>query len=155
MTRASDGPARPYAEAALALVPAIWLGLLIGVSFIATPVKFTAPSLALEPALDVGRVTFGLFSRVEWGVAAILLGMGVVARLPPWRAAGVGLLVVALAIQALWLLPVLDTRVAAVMAGAPLPPSGHHAAYAGLEVVKAGILLALALAGARRLRMAC
>lgn len=126
-----ENPGHPYLEAALGLIPAIWLGLLIGVSFIATPLKFTAPTLDLGPALDVGRVTFGLFGKVEWGVAAILVLTVVLARIPIWRSAGVGLLVLALGFQALWLLPALDARVAAVIAGTPPPPSWHHTAYAG------------------------
>jgi hypothetical protein len=149
MTLRTGHPIHPHLEAVLGLVPAIWLGLLIGVSFIATPVKFAAPTLALGPALDVGRVTFGLFSKVEWGVAAILAIAVVLARFPPRRGAGMLVLVVALGLQALWLLPVLDARVAAVMAGTPPPPSWHHTAYAGLEIVKSGTLLVLALAGAR------
>jgi hypothetical protein len=51
-----------YALSALALV---WAGTLFGVSFLATPVKFLAPSLTLPVALDVGRQTFGVFSLVE------------------------------------------------------------------------------------------
>lgn len=149
MTFRTQDPVHPYLEAALGLLPAIWLGLLIGVSFIATPVKFTAPTLDLGPALDVGRVTFGLFSKVERVVAAILLLVAVLARFPPWRSAGIGLLVIAVGLQALWLLPALDARVAAVIAGTPPPPSWHHTAYAGLEVAKTCALLALALAGAR------
>ena len=149
MTIRTESSVHPYLEAALGLIPAIWLGVLIGVSFIATPVKFSAPTLALGPALDVGRVTFGLFSKVEWAMAAVLVATVLMARLPPWRGAGVGLLVVAVGFQALWLLPALDERVAAYIAGTPPPASWHHAAYAGLEVVKAGTLLALALAGVR------
>src|SRR5690606_35153067 len=52
----------PLGGAALAFVTLLWLGLLLGVSFLATPVKFAAPTLTLAVALDVGRVTFGLFS---------------------------------------------------------------------------------------------
>ena len=59
------------------------------------------------------------------------------------------LLVIALGLQAFWILPALDGRVAAVIAGTPPPPSWHHNAYAGLEVVKSCTLLALALAGVR------
>ncbi len=149
MTFRIENPDHSYLEAALGLIPAIWLGLLIGVSFIATPVKFSAPTLDLGPALDVGRVTFGLFSKVERGVAAVLVLTTVLARFPPWRSAGIGLLAIALGLQAFWILPALDARVAAVIAGTPPPPSWHHAWYAGLEVVKTCALLALALAGAR------
>ena len=68
------------------------LGLLIGVSFLATPVKFRAASLDLPVALDVGRVTFELFSKVELGFCAALLIAG-------------ALLLDALGVQQSWLRP--------------------------------------------------
>jgi hypothetical protein len=52
-----------------------WLGLLIGVAFLATPAKFLAPSLSLPVALDVGRQTFYVFNKVEWVMGAVLLLM--------------------------------------------------------------------------------
>ncbi len=51
----------------------LWIGLLIGVSFLATPAKFLAASLTLPVALDVGRHTFAIFNRVEWLLAATFL----------------------------------------------------------------------------------
>jgi len=66
------------ASAATALV---WLGMLIGVSFLATPVKFVVKDLSLPVALQVGQATFGLFTNVEWLCAGALLGLG----LPGWR----------------------------------------------------------------------
>ncbi len=151
MARRSGEPARPYALEALALVPAIWIGLLIGVSFIATPVKFAAPTLELGPALDVGRVTFALFSKIEWGVAGILALFVIAAGFPRYRVAGAAVLILALALQTFWLLPALDLRVAAIMAGETLPASYHHNAYGGLEIVKSVTLLAVAVASVRRL----
>ncbi len=151
MARRSGEPAPRYAMAALGLIPAIWLGLLIGVSFIATPVKFAAPTLELGPALDVGRVTFALFSRIEWGVAGLLAIVVIAAGFPRYRAGGLALLILALALQSFWLLPALDLRVAAIMAGETLPASYHHNAYGGLEIVKCLTLLALAVAGVRQL----
>lgn len=58
--------------AGVAFVATLWLGLLIGVSFLATPVKFQAPSLTLATALEVGQATFALFTRVEWGLVVLL-----------------------------------------------------------------------------------
>ncbi len=150
MTDGNNRPLRLVREAALVLLPAVWLGLLVGVSFIATPVKFTAPTLDYAAALDVGRVTFGLFSKVEWGMAALLALAAAGAGSPGLRSLAAAVLVAVVAIQSLWLLPALDERVAAVIAGQPLPPSWHHTAYAGLEAAKAGLLLILALAGVRR-----
>jgi hypothetical protein len=66
-----------HAPSALAL---LWAGMLIGVSFLATPAKFLAPSLILPVALDVGRQTFGLFSLVEIVFASILVAAAFVTR---------------------------------------------------------------------------
>lgn len=42
------------ANAATACVALFWAGMLAGVSFLATPVKFEAASLSLPVALEVG-----------------------------------------------------------------------------------------------------
>jgi hypothetical protein len=51
-----------------------WLGLLAGVSFLATPVKFMAPSLSLPVALDVGRQTFSVFNPLELLLGGVIAG---------------------------------------------------------------------------------
>jgi hypothetical protein len=48
----------------------VWSGLLIGVSFVATPARFLAPSLQLPQALDVGRWTFHVLTLVARGPEA-------------------------------------------------------------------------------------
>ena len=57
-----------------------WFGLVVGVSFLATPIKFRAQSLTLPVALDVGRTTFHAMTRLEWLLTLALLGAMVVAR---------------------------------------------------------------------------
>lgn len=100
----------------------VWAGLLFGISFVATPAKFLAPSLSMAQALDVGRWTFHVLTWVECGVAAVTFALLTMA----WRngAAGlclmIGLVVTAIAIiaaQSLGLRPVLDERVRHVIAG--------------------------------------
>lgn len=150
MTTATRRSGRPLATVATILLPALWAGMLLGVSFLATPARFAAPTLELGPALDVGRVTFAIFNRVEWALAAALLLAFAAAGLPRWRSLGALLLAVAVAVQALWLLPALDARAAAVIAGASLPPSVHHGVYSSLEIGKLVLLLALAVRGAWR-----
>ncbi|WP_157016705.1 hypothetical protein [Mesorhizobium xinjiangense] len=140
-----------FANAAAASVALVWLGMLVGVSFLATPVKFQAPSLDLPVALDVGRVTFALFSRIEWIPAVLLLPVVVLPRLNGWMiAAAIGIIALLVA-EFFWLLPVLDARVAVIIAGEPLPSSPHHLLYASAEVVKALLLLAIGLGGLLRL----
>ncbi|MDD2868322.1 hypothetical protein [Neomegalonema sp.] len=141
--------ARPARGSPALLLAVFWLGLLAGVSFLATPVKFAAPGLSLPVALEVGRVTFGLFSKVEWGLAALLCAavltgrLGAGATLPALLAAGI------VALQALWLLPVLDARVGEIAAGAAPSASRHHGIYVALEAAKALLLILAALAALR------
>ena len=126
---------------ALGMLLCLWAGLLVGVSFLATPAKFRAPSLELGPALDVGRQTFQVLGWVEWPAAALGLLLCLVGR--PRRLVWVGLLVVCalLAVEHLWLLPVLDARVQVVLDGGQLEPSFHHRVYIAMDAARALLLL--------------
>jgi hypothetical protein len=129
------------------LLPTLWVGVLVGVSFIATPVKFRAPGLTRPVALDVGRVTFHLFSRIEWVFAALLLGICTAADGVVWRLPLAGAIVGLVVLQSAWLLPVLDRRVAAIVAGGALTPSHTHRVYAAAEGAKLLALVVLIVAG--------
>ena len=126
-----------------AWVAFLWTGAIIGVSIIATPVKFTAPTITREIALDVGRVTFTLFNTVELGfLIALLIVVRVGARAPRlWAICG-GLALIVL-LQSVWLLPELAARTEAIIAGNVPPPSHAHAIYSTLELLKIGTLLYL------------
>ena len=148
--RRASAPAEPSVVSTVRDVPYVflailWLGALLGVSFLATPVKFQAPSLSLPIALEVGRVTFALFMRIEWGLVALVglsiaLGSRRRGRWPGWL-----LLVALLAVETFWLLPVLDARVGAVIAGGQIAGTSHHLLYVAAESAKAFLLLGLSL----------
>jgi hypothetical protein len=127
----------------------LWLGLLLGVSLLATAVKFQAPSLDLPTALDVGRVTFAMFSRIEWALSTLVIASALLAGrwLAPRLGAGVALAVM-LVVQAVWLLPVLDARVGRILAGETVAASSHHLLYIAAEGLKALLLLGLGAASA-------
>lgn len=122
---------------ALALV---WAGMVLGVSFLATPAKFLAPSLPRPIALDVGRHTFRTFGRVEMILAALL---GLRAAISPrQRLLALAPCLIVLG-QALWLRPRLDARTLQAMDGrAPQPSSGLHLSYVAGEAAKLAVLLA-------------
>src|SRR5690606_31087651 len=69
---------------ALTVLSLVWLGLLLGVSFLATPVKFLAPSLTLPVALDVGRYTFTWLSRVEVVLGVAILSAAIAQDPKAW-----------------------------------------------------------------------
>ena len=132
-----------WPRAALALYGAFWAGIVIGVSFIATIAKFSAPSLTRPVALEVGSYTFAMLARVEWGLAAVLaLLLIAVAGINKMRAAFFLLLAGIILLQAFWLFPQLSARAAQVMAGQPLAPSPLHAISVAAESAKV-LLLAL------------
>mgnify|MGYP001310938603 CR=1 FL=1 len=126
------------------VVATAWAGFLIGVSFLATPVKFMAPSLILPVALDVGRQTFHVFNRCEIALAVAMLLLviwGLRSRIPIGLAAILMLLVV---MQTLWMLPALDARVEAILKGGTPAPSPLHTAYIAVECAKLALLVAIA-----------
>jgi len=133
-----------WRSSALVVVLLLWAGILFGVSFLATPVKFSAPSLTLPVAIEVGRSTFALLNRVELGCAAISVGLLIVGAsrtLSVCLSARVAVLGVLL--ETFWLLPVLDQRAQAVIDGAMPTASSLHDVYIGIDLAKlAGLLVA-------------
>lgn len=135
------------ARAARLILPAIWLGLLIGISLIETPLKFQAPGMTIPLGLGIGRLVFAAMNIVE-GVLALLLLLAVFrSRAPrPERALALALAVV-LALKALAIRPLLHGTTDAVVEGASEGGSGLHYLYIaadGLLIVGLAVLLVLA-----------
>ena len=127
-----------------AFIGLLWLGMIAGISFVATPLKFQAPSVTLEIGLDIGRLTFGVFNKIEIAFAVLMALMVLVSKKRDKSIVALGVVWLALALQTIWLLPALVARIQLVIQGNPQPPSSLHSIYVGLEVLKA---LALAVYG--------
>lgn len=133
------------------LVAAIWLGMLVGVSFLATPVKFLAPSLTLPVALDVGHHTFRVFNKTEWLLSVLLLGLVLTGSRNVLALVGATIAAAMVLVETVWLLPLLDSRVALIIAGQQPEPSRLHAFYIACEVAKLASLLLVIIGMARRI----
>ena len=48
-----------------AAVAFVWLGMLLAISFLETPLKFLAPGIALPLGLGIGRLVFRALNTVE------------------------------------------------------------------------------------------
>lgn len=114
-------------------------GLLAGLSFVATPAKFLAENVPLEHLLAVGRVTFRASLAAE-GFILLLLVVVAHGRLRWWPVA----IAVVLGVQHLLLMPALDARTLAVMAGAVLPPSPLHGIWILADILRIGAYAAFA-----------
>ncbi len=121
----------------------LWIGLLLGVSFLATPVKFRAPTLSLPTALDVGRVTFSYFARVEAVVGLALLATAFDFSDGLFRGDAIVLSAISVGVvgfQSLWVRPVLDRRAQVIIDGGDQPRSRAHTLYIALEILKLACL---------------
>jgi hypothetical protein len=129
----------------------VWAGMVLGISFLETPVKFTAPSVTLPIGLDVGRHVFGMFNKVEIGWSLLVCGLLFISRLKRavWLPLTIAVAVVAL--QTTWLLPVLDARVGMILNGQTPLPASYHLIYVMLEVIKLICLVATGMACLRAL----
>jgi hypothetical protein len=130
----------------------VWLGLVLGISFLETPLKFRAPGVTLPIGLGIGRLVFRALNAVEAACAvAVAIAVGVASPDTAAVSATVAA-VLLLAAQLAAVRPALNRRTAAVLAaqdrpeGAPdAPRSNAHFAYVGLEGLKVLALLALGI----------
>ena len=125
-----------------ACIALIWLGMVLGISFLEAPVKFMAPSVTLEIGLDIGRYVFGAFNKVECAFALIMAILLIIIRKKDVTLIPLGLAWLFLALQTVWLLPVLETRAEIIIQGRKPAPSILHTFYVALEVLKAVALAA-------------
>lgn len=119
------------------LICLVWIGIVIGVSFIATPAKFLAVSVTLSDALAIGRVTFSAFFWVELALLIILSTIYLLTlpnSLTNWL--GLFLLASILGVNYLVIQPILDVRTEAIINGEFVPPSTLHRYYVGVEFIK-------------------
>lgn len=130
-----------HAATAVTAIALFWAGMVFGVSFLATLAKFSAPSLTLPVALDVGRHTFSWLYRAEWALALLLAPALFAFGFSFLRAAAFGILVAIIAMQALWLLPALSARTDIIQSGGVPPPSMLHLISVTAEVSKLALLL--------------
>lgn len=128
----------------------IWAGLILGVSFIATPVKFQAPHLTLPVALEVGKATFHLFNMVEWCIIIAVMILAAISANIQKKLFMAVLLLAVIALQSFWLLPVLDVRTDEVIAGGALSPDHYHWFYIGTEILKLALTIMAAWICSRR-----
>ncbi|MEE2851408.1 MAG: hypothetical protein VX424_01985 [Actinomycetota bacterium] len=125
----------------------VWLGMVLAISFLETPLKFRAPDVTLQIGLGIGRLVFRALNTVEVAFALVIGAIVVAGPTRAGIAVAIAVAVAALAIQLVAVRPALTRRADRVLAGSEGPRSRAHYAYVALEAVKvigliaAGILL--------------
>ncbi|PXX68473.1 hypothetical protein DFR70_102154 [Nocardia tenerifensis] len=136
------------AQHVLWLLPALWLGMVLAISFLEAPLKFRAPGVTVALGLGIGRLVFRALNTVEAVLAVALVLAALVVGPAGGAWAWLVVAVVLLAAQILLVRPPLSRRADRVLAGEELPRSHAHFWYIGLEVGKVVALIGLAIAAA-------
>ena len=128
------------------IAAALWVGALLGVSFLATPIKFRAQTLPYHAALEIGQLTFRALGRAEWAllVAVALLGQ-VWSPAPARLVVPLTAVTLLLVVQHGWLLPRMNARVDHALHTLERPRRSRiHHVYVAAEIGKLAALLAIA-----------
>jgi len=120
--------------------PFVWLGMVVAISFVETPLKFRAPGITVPLGLGIGRLVFHALNLVELGLAAVLTASWPVLGTSDQGWVLVGAVWALLGAQIGVLRPRLDRRTLAVIAGRTPPASRQHLVYIALEVTKVVLL---------------
>jgi hypothetical protein len=119
----------------------VWLGMVLAISFIETPLKFRAPGVTLQIGLGIGRLVFRALNGCELLWAVVVAVAFVIDRPPVGCVVAAAVAVLALLAQVLLVRPRLTKRSDAVLAGGEGPRSRAHYVYVGFELVKVIALL--------------
>ncbi|MDN0197901.1 hypothetical protein [Streptomyces sp. S.PNR 29] len=121
----------------------VWLGMVLGISFLEAPLKFRAPGVSVRIGLGIGRLVFRALNRVEAVLAAAVVTAVALGSSPLPVVLLTGLAVVLLAVQLAVVRPVLNRRSDRVLAGEDVPRSRAHLFYVACESAKVLTLIAL------------
>jgi hypothetical protein len=125
-------------------VPFTWLGMVLAISFLETPLKFRASGITVPLGLGIGRLVFRALAVVELALALaltaalVLVNGSVMVGAATWTLTA--LLWAVLAVQAGVLRPRLDQRARLVVARESPPRSRLYLAYVALEGIKVVLL---------------
>ncbi|MFI7426868.1 hypothetical protein ACIBPB_07755 [Micromonospora sp. NPDC049836] len=140
----------------LIAVPFVWLGMVLAISLLETPLKFRAPGITVPLGLGIGRLVFRALNAAELALAATLTlavltstaGRSTIEGVPTAVLIALWALLV---VQVAVVRPRLNRRAQQLIQGNDPPRSHLHLAYIAAECAKVlllpmlGILLALRL----------
>lgn len=105
-----------------------WLGLVIAVSFLETPLKFQVPGMTLPIALELGKTMFGISTNIQLGLMILVFFNFFLnpSKLNKFIIFTGVLLALILVLEKFWMLPILDARADVLATGKGLPPTPLH-----------------------------
>ncbi|MGO3191028.1 MAG: hypothetical protein ACTIKQ_06425, partial [Microbacterium sp.] len=135
------------------LLPAMWIGLIVGLSFMETPLKFLAPGITTALGLGLGRLVFIALSVAGW---IILLVLTLIGQARPresrrgWLLIGAMWLV--MVVESFVIRPALAARSDIIIAGGDPGESWLHYGYVAAELLLLVVLIWYVAHAARHIR---
>lgn len=126
-------------------IACFWLGLVLAVSFLETPLKFQVRGMTLPIALELGKIMFGISTNIQM-VLIVIMGFSFLfnkEKLNIKLLINFFLLALILGLEKFWMLPILDARADVLASGKGLPPTPLHDYFIYAEVLKLILLIAL------------
>ena len=122
-----------------------WLGLVVGIAFIASWLKYNAFGVSLPVGLSLDKVMFQAMIRVEWVFACAVVADLLLGKAPVLMLVVAFILAALLILQTIWLQPALYTDSLSVFHGQGDPGAGLRTLNTILEVVKVSLLAVLGI----------
>lgn len=120
------------------ILPVLWLGMVIAISFIEAPLKFQAPGITIPLGLGIGRLVFVALNIAEGVIALALIVVSIwpnvtalTGKLRTVMWCAVAILVIKVAVVR----PPLNARTDLVLQGADPGQSPWHYVYIVLDVL--------------------
>lgn len=132
------------------VLPGIWLGLIIGISLIEAPLKFTAPGITIPLGLGIGRLVFTAMNWVEIVIAVILLWASLKSAVGNGYRQLTYAVVAVLIIKVAVIRPLLNKRTDAVVAGVDDGGSSLHLFYIAADGLLIVALITMLIVAVRR-----
>lgn len=122
-------------------IPFIWAGLILAISFIEAPLKFTAPNITLQLGLGIGQIVFHALNKLELVLLIVLAISLIFGKQHSTFTLLFSIIAIILLVQTLVLFPPMDERASEILSGKDIPSTWHHITYVILEIIKLVVLL--------------
>lgn len=118
-------------------------GMFMTVSFLETPMKFQVEGISLPVALGLGKLMFGLSTKIQGVLLMLVLILMLISHKNYTKFDFIVLLGLffILSLEQFRMLPVLNARVDALSSGKVLPATSLHDYFIYAETAKAGFLI--------------
>ena len=124
----------------------LWLGLVLGISFLEAPLKFQAPDVTIKVGLGIGKLVFAALNRFEI-VLALLSVIPTIALFKKIRLPVVFMFVVwaCLACQSIVILPALHINLQKLLNDEVVAKNSFHNIYIILDLIKIVLLFTVGI----------